>query len=335
MGPTGRHAVFQVHPSRRCNLRCRHCYSASGPEVAETLPLELLLQAVREASLEGYSLLGVSGGEPLLYPHLSELLESGHAHGMATTVTSNGMLLGKERLRRLVGQTDLLAISLDGVPDSHDRLRGSSRAFEGMRKNLEAVRDSGIPFGFIFTLTQHNVNELDWVTDFALEQGAQLLKIHPPKLVGRAQTELPGAAPDELEAAFAVIQAARAQARAGGRLYVQLDVLSQEVLRAHPDQVFAGSVPPDIEARLAELVSPLVLENDGTLSPLDFGFPRAFALGNLNQASLKELAAAWKGARLADFRALCHRTYRTLMDAPARPFLNWYEAVNREARAVG
>jgi MoaA/NifB/PqqE/SkfB family radical SAM enzyme len=53
-----------------------------------------------------YSAVGISGGEPLLYKPLHELLEHGHQSGMKTTVTSNGMLLTEKRLEALRGVVD-------------------------------------------------------------------------------------------------------------------------------------------------------------------------------------------------------------------------------------
>jgi MoaA/NifB/PqqE/SkfB family radical SAM enzyme len=199
MGPTGNsYRVLQIHPTRRCNLRCLHCYSSSGPEESSELSLTLLCNALTDASKEKYTVAGISGGEPLLYKPLRELLEHAHQCGMITTVTSNGMLLTERRLETLRGVVDLLAISLDGGPASHNRMRASERAFEMMAARLDGVRRSGIPFGFIFTLTQHNLHELDWVANFALEQGAKLLQIHPLEEVGRANTFLPGVRPDKI-----------------------------------------------------------------------------------------------------------------------------------------
>ena len=40
MGPTGKSRIVQIHPTRRCNLRCLHCYSSSGPEVKGELPAD-------------------------------------------------------------------------------------------------------------------------------------------------------------------------------------------------------------------------------------------------------------------------------------------------------
>ena len=91
-GPTGSEfRVLQIHPSLRCNLRCAHCYSASGPEEDGALSPDLLRTALSDARAEGYNVLGVSGGEPLMYPHLVAVLRHASSLGMITTVTTNGL----------------------------------------------------------------------------------------------------------------------------------------------------------------------------------------------------------------------------------------------------
>src|ERR1700682_414811 len=101
MGPTGRHAVLQIHPTRRCNLRCLHCYSDSSPDEQRELPVETLVDAIHDAAQLGYTALAVSGGEPLLYAPLARLLEAAESHGMVRTVTTNGMLPTNERIALL------------------------------------------------------------------------------------------------------------------------------------------------------------------------------------------------------------------------------------------
>jgi MoaA/NifB/PqqE/SkfB family radical SAM enzyme len=198
------------------------------------LPLTVLQGALDDASEEGYTLAGFSGGEPLMYEHLRSALEHAHARGMVTTVTSNGTLLDERRLALLHGAVDLLAISLDGVPDSHNRMRASPHAFEAMARRLEAVRRSGIPYGFIFTLTLNNVHELDWVGNFALDQGARLLQIHPLEEVGRAQQMLEGSRPDDVETAFAFLEVQRLRQVVGDRLVLQFDMVDRRPTSGRP-----------------------------------------------------------------------------------------------------
>ncbi len=299
------------------------------------MSISLLRDALTDASAEGYSAVGVSGGEPLLYKPLYQLLEHAHQSGMKTTVTSNGMLLTEKRLEVLRGVVDLLAISLDGVPTSHNRMRASEHAFETMVARLEGVRQSGIPFGFIFTLTQHNLHELEWVANFALEHRAKLLQVHPLEEVGRARTHLAGSTPDTLESAYASLEVQRIRALVQDRLYVQLDLTSQTFLRAHPELVYADvSLPGKTDCLLADLVSPLVIEPDGMVVPLQHGFSRAFALGNLHEAPLHTLALTWRQAQYQAFQALCWRVFQKVTAPAALPFINWYELIGHEAEHI-
>jgi Fe-coproporphyrin III synthase len=79
---TGARGVLQVHPTRRCNLTCVHCYSDSGPGVADEIPLPVLDDLVADAASLGYEVLAVSGGEPFMYPGLPGLLRQAKAVGM-------------------------------------------------------------------------------------------------------------------------------------------------------------------------------------------------------------------------------------------------------------
>jgi len=329
VGPTGAARILQIHPTLRCNLRCLHCYSSSGPEERAELSVDLLGEAIAAACDEGYTVVSVSGGEPLMYRPLADVLGRAHACGALTTVTTNGMLLTERRLAALAGHLDLLAISLDGPPESHNRMRASEHAFAQMESRLDGLRASGIPFGFIFTLTQRNVHELDWVAAFAAEQGAGLLQIHPLEEVGRAQQLLAGDKPDALESAYAFIEVARLRALYEDRLTVQLDLVHGELLRAEPARAYANGFDP--QAPLAELVSPLVIETTGRVVPLQFGFASALELGNLHDAPLGELATRWRQAVLPVFSDVCKAAFADATMPTDLPLTNWYETVGKRA----
>ncbi len=321
-------SVLQIHPTRRCNLECLHCYSSSGPREDEEIDLQVLLTALEDARVEGYEILSVSGGEPLLYKSLGGLLVAARRLGMKTTVTSNGMLLSGQRLDAIEGLVDLLAISLDGQPESHNRMRGSPRAFDAMARNLPALRDRHWRFGFIFTLTQHNLNELAWVYDFAVEQGASLLQIHPLELAGRAREQLEGSRPDGLEATYAFLEWIRLQKAAGNRMLVHLDLADRRVTATEPSRFVPTASSGDL---LAQIVSPLVVEADGTVVPLLHGLARKFALGNLHDHRLRDLVAHWRIDGHERFRNLCIESRTAARSTDGLPFFNWYEVVAETA----
>jgi MoaA/NifB/PqqE/SkfB family radical SAM enzyme len=325
VGLTGASAILQVHPSRRCNLRCRHCYSSSGPWVADTIDPDVLRRTVIDASGLGYDVLAVSGGEPLLFRGLSSLLRHAHELGMRTAVTTNGLLLTERRLCELVGLVDVLAISLDGRPERHDWIRGDRRAFERMSSRLPAVRDSGIVFAFITTLTMQNAHELEFVFELAAEYDAALVQVHPLEPDG-AGADLLASVPDSTELGFAFFEATRLSVVHD--IPVQIDLVTQKDLRSAPERFLIGPRGP--RAALGTWLTPLVVETDGTVVPLSYGFGRDYMLGSLEEAPLAALAQRWDSDPLQRQAAAL---YEELIRNDVK-FTNWYERMTRRSTAT-
>lgn len=331
MGPTGNTRVVQIHPTRRCNLRCLHCYSSSSPEERGMLDAALLLPAISALAEEGYQWVSLSGGEPILYPPLPALLEHAKSEGMSTAMVSNGMLLTRRQLDRIQPHLDLLVISVDGKPASHNVMRGSEQAFDLMASRLPELRERDIPFGFIFTLTQHNLDELPWVAEFAADNGARLLQIHPLEDYGNAARRLRGKVPDATEGAYAWLLGKQIHDRLKERLAVHLDLIHRGVAERCPELIYAGPDEPDAVAGLAELISPLVIEPDGAVVPLQYGFSRQLAVGHLGEAPIGSLAKRWRRQRWPAFRSLCRALRDEIIAAPEPTFLNWYERIAAKA----
>jgi MoaA/NifB/PqqE/SkfB family radical SAM enzyme len=311
------HRVLQVHPSRRCNLQCLHCYSSSGPREQDDLDPALLRAAIADAANAGYNVVSFSGGEPTLYAALPDLLKHAKRLGVLTAVTTNGMLLDSRRMAALAPVLDFLAISVDGQPESHNRLRNSPRAFETMQQHLAQVRESNVGFGFIFTLTHSNVDELAWVAEFAHREGARSLQIHPLEAAGRAYAKLRGDPPDDRDMALAWLQAVALRKRYSPNLAI------------HADLVHCPTLPSELSED--QLASPLVIEADGTVVPAQYGFPRKYALGNLRQRPLAHLLKEWEPS---SFQLLCHRTIRELSRPRELPFVNWYQELISRAHGA-
>jgi MoaA/NifB/PqqE/SkfB family radical SAM enzyme len=292
------------------------------------LDVAAICQVVSDAAAMGYQVISVSGGEPLMYAGLDEVLAHAKSLDLRTTVTTNGFFNGLRRLKSLSGLIDVLAISLDGPPEFHNEIRGSARAFERLESGLPNVRQAGIPFGFIHTLTQRNWEHLLWVAEFAAANGASLLQIHPLELAGRAAHEMAGDAPESDLLSKAYVMAFALASEYGDTMRVQLDLLYRDHLREEPELIYAGELQdrPD-QVSPAQSIGLLVLEPDGTVVPVAFGFSRRFRLCNVNEQTL---AACW-GSYLVDgypaFRSLCRQVWDELSSPNAALLTNWHEVI--------
>jgi Fe-coproporphyrin III synthase len=321
-----RQRIVQVHPTLTCNLRCTHCYSASGPELRGELDLRLLQGALVDAKALGYDAVAVSGGEPLAYRSLVPLLEHARSIGLRTLVTTNGTLLTDARAKQLRDLVDVLAISVDGPPEIHNQVRASSRAFEQTQSGIETAAANGITFGIIHALSRRTWEHLPWLAEFAVERGAALLQIHPLERAGRAASGMLDDVPDDEVLARAYLIAAAIET-AYPQLVVQYDVFDRVLIADHPDLIYAGDETPSTNDA-AELLGLLVVENDGTVVPLTYGVARKLSICNLRERRLSEAWPAYLGSGYLAFRSLCRDVWREVADAPAElPFFNWHELV--------
>jgi Fe-coproporphyrin III synthase len=326
--------ILQIHPSRFCNLRCQHCYSSSSPDERSRLPIPLLRQAVAAAARLGYNVLSLSGGEPLLYPGFEQVCGEGRDNGMLVTLVTNGMFLSENRVAMLASCVHAVAISVDGIPERHDHMRRYRGAFRVIEAGLPLLRKAHIPFALVFTLTRDNLTDLEWVADFAVAQGAALLQVHPVEQEGRASNDDPlGALSDpQLSDGRLVVECLKRIH--GDRLEMQFDALDRRRLPVPPSEIMSWhDAFQRGERTLGEIVSPLVIEEDGAVVPLRYGFPRRLALGRLEEAPLEQLVGKWREAHSSSF---C-RLYQNVLESFERSgdlFSNIYQSIAARAEST-
>lgn len=154
--------------TRTCNLRCVHCYADSH---AEHYPGELTLAqcyaVIDDLAEYGASALLLSGGEPLLHPHLPELLERAAARGLKVTISTNGTRITREsaQMFKRLGVA-YVGISLDGIGAVHDQFRGVSGAFDAALRGFRLCEELGQKTGLRLTLTRNNVQNMPQILDF-------------------------------------------------------------------------------------------------------------------------------------------------------------------------
>jgi radical SAM protein with 4Fe4S-binding SPASM domain len=154
--------------TRRCNLRCVHCYSDSD---AREYPGELTWDQCRGVldDLAQFAVPGVllSGGEPLIHPRFFDLAAHARSLGLRLTLSTNGTLLDRDAARRLheLGFA-YVGISLDGIGPTHDHFRGRSGAFDRAVQAFRHCKAVGQKVGLRLTLSAHNVADLERILDF-------------------------------------------------------------------------------------------------------------------------------------------------------------------------
>jgi radical SAM protein with 4Fe4S-binding SPASM domain len=159
--------------TRACNLRCRHCYEFAenaGPDEMNTAHALATVDAMEDA---GVAYIAISGGEPLMRKDLFTISDRIKEKGMGFSIATNGTLLTRENVKKLVDADCLYAqISLDGsTAASHNWFRGKD-SFERTIAGIKNSVEGGLPVGISMTVTRHNYSEVPDAIDLAERLGA-------------------------------------------------------------------------------------------------------------------------------------------------------------------
>ncbi|MBR5742929.1 MAG: radical SAM protein [Clostridia bacterium] len=164
--PDLRHLFLEL--TLRCNAHCFHCGSSCTPfSGGDELTLEeyrSLLLSVKEDFDISRILLCITGGEPLLRPDFFEIMSMARDLGFHWGMTSNGTLITKDVAHRLAEcGMSTISISIDGLRETHDELRGMpggyDRAMEGIQNLIDEKAFRAVQVTSVFN--HRNIRELD------------------------------------------------------------------------------------------------------------------------------------------------------------------------------
>jgi pyruvate-formate lyase-activating enzyme len=113
-------SITWLEPTTKCNLYCEGCYRENDPDGHR--PLEDVIRELETVkTLRRTDGISIAGGEPLIYPHIVELVRYVAAQGWKPIINSNGHALTPALVR------DLTKAGLVGFTmhvDSHQRRPG-------------------------------------------------------------------------------------------------------------------------------------------------------------------------------------------------------------------
>ncbi|MDD2904473.1 MAG: radical SAM protein [Syntrophales bacterium] len=176
--------------TRRCNLKCVMCeqhrhqpgnYTAlSWYDPDRELPLAAwtkLLDQVSSFRPRVY----ITGGEPLVYPQITELLQEVKKRKLYLNLQTNGTFLNRIAGLLVAEGVEIVTVSLDGPPEVHDRIRGIEGAFRRTREGIAALAAARGPNASPLILincvmSKANLSFLDRMVPLALELGADVLQ---------------------------------------------------------------------------------------------------------------------------------------------------------------
>ena len=180
--------------TRKCNLKCKHCYSdaldSAAPDELTTSEAKKLLDTVADW---GIQLLIIDGGEPLCREDFFEIIKHASAKRMRIVVGSNGALIDVETARKMkqVG-VQCVQISIDGAkPETHDSFRREQGSFDRAMQGVEACKRAGLPFQFGMVIRKQSLPEVPSMLELAVRSGANAAEFFDLVQVARVRNDCP------------------------------------------------------------------------------------------------------------------------------------------------
>ncbi|MCL1985761.1 MAG: 12,18-didecarboxysiroheme deacetylase [Betaproteobacteria bacterium] len=159
--------VIVWNMTRRCNLRCVHCYAKAVEERGkDAISTEQGRKIIDDLAEYGAPVMLFSGGEPLVREDLAELARHATDRGMRAVISTNGTLISKEKAHELkkVGLS-YVGISLDGGEAVHDKFRAVSGSFKKALEGIANCQAEGLKVGLRFTINRRNAGEVPVLFD--------------------------------------------------------------------------------------------------------------------------------------------------------------------------
>lgn len=161
-----------------CNLRCDFCFEKeTGYSSNEQLELSNLKQLIDLCGEAGVRYVFLTGGEPLTYPYLIDILQyiAGSHSSIIPTIATNGILLADLKLCQQLSDNGLSYIDVSmkgGSGEEWKKITGCN----GLASQLKAIRNlasTSIEFTCSMVVTQDNATKVCDTVQMAHENGAR------------------------------------------------------------------------------------------------------------------------------------------------------------------
>ncbi len=160
-----------------CNMRCKQCtiWRENKPVYQlSTDEWKYIIKKIR--AWFGVFFLHISGGEPLLRKDIFDLIQYSNKLGITTEMITNSYLIDKKCAKKIIkSELNKLIISIDGIGETHDYLRGVKGLFKRVERavrminNLKEKYDSKLKLSFNTMISRHNIYEVNELMALAKE----------------------------------------------------------------------------------------------------------------------------------------------------------------------
>lgn len=161
--------------TRRCNLRCPHCFVEGGTARNLELSTDRIYRLLDEWAEMGVFSVVITGGEPSVHPDFLDIVHRAHGLGFVVGIATNAVPLTDEVLARLPQDDVIISVSLDGIHDQGKYQDESDYSY--VTRRLLELRDHGFNTSIMTTTTHDNAPDLHKIISWAVDNDVSLRSV--------------------------------------------------------------------------------------------------------------------------------------------------------------
>ncbi len=155
--------VVNLELTHNCNANCKFCTIRN--DTSETfVPLNQILKILDILSSKQVLRVNLFGGEPFIYPWITDVIQYAHAQGFYVSAVSNGIAFNEELIKSIQGSIDGIGISLHGIGGDQNKIMGVS-CYDTVLNSLKLLNKYHIMTGLNITVTKENYNKIQFIVE--------------------------------------------------------------------------------------------------------------------------------------------------------------------------
>lgn len=160
-------AIIQFQYNYKCNFKCVHCSVKrfQGQKGKRSFTLEDVKKLSQQADEMGLARFVITGGEPLIFKDLAQVVEAIDPKKFYINVDTNGWFLDKNKALFLkkIG-VDRIQLSIDSLdPVEHDNFRNAKGSHARAMRAVDIVRDAGLAIFIQTVVTKQRLHSQEFL----------------------------------------------------------------------------------------------------------------------------------------------------------------------------
>ena len=171
----GKLLSMEIEFNKECNFRCLYCYASDHTVHRDELSKEEFMDVITQAKEMGARKMIILGGEPMLYPHIMEMIRFIRGLDMDVELFTNGTNVTPEKARELYDAGVRVVLKMNTFDEKvQDTLSGRKGAYTQIHAAFTNLKQAGYPsadrfMGVSTVVCQQNIEELprmwEWLRD--------------------------------------------------------------------------------------------------------------------------------------------------------------------------